>query len=229
MPPRTRRVAHSSSWLPHAEWCLQSDPVLVSRLPGSGAILLENTTAISIEHCRLRHIGGNAIFLSNSVEDTVIKSNDFSFLGTSGVAIVGKTGAAMMDARDGEWLVAKHGLAADNGVRLPKNNTVSHNIFSDYGIWDKQSCCYHKALAPGNVFLNNVCFNASRHAVNFQDSMGGRGVVEGNLFFNLNRETLDTSAANSWGAATSTSFLGPCVTGSSALHPPYFAPMLIGC
>jgi len=86
----------------------------------SGAILLENTTAISIEHCRLRHIGGNAIFLSNSVEDTVIKANDFSFLGTSGVAIVGKTGAAMMDARDGEWLAAKYGLSADNGVRLPK-------------------------------------------------------------------------------------------------------------
>jgi hypothetical protein len=29
--------------------------------------------------------------------------------------------------------------------------------------------------------------------------MGGGGVVEGNLFFNLNRETHDTAALNSWG------------------------------
>ena len=44
-------------------------------------------------------------------------------------------------------------------------------------------------------------FNASRHGVNFQDSMGGESVVEGNLFFNLNRETHDTAALNSWGTS----------------------------
>ena len=38
---------------------------------------------------------------------------------------------------------------------------------------DKQSACFHKALAPNNTFLNNVCFNTSRHAVNFQDGFGG--------------------------------------------------------
>ena len=38
-----------------------------------------------------------------------------------------------------------------------------------------------------------------RHAVNYQDSMTGGGLVEGNLFFNLNRESKDTSAFNSWG------------------------------
>ena len=87
----------------------------------------------------------------------------------------------------------------DNGVRLPKDNTVRHNVFANYGIWDKQSAAFHKALAPGNEFSHNVVFNASRHGVNFQDSMGGESVVEGNLFFNLNRETHDTAALNSWG------------------------------
>ena len=67
-----------------------------------------------------------------------------------------------MDGRDGEALV-KAGKK-DNGVRYPQNNSIQHNYFSDYGIWDKQSACFHKALAPKNVFKNNVCFNSSRHA-----------------------------------------------------------------
>ena len=59
-------------------------------------------------------------------------------------------------------------------------------------------CVVEQALAPGNLFLNNVCFNASRHGVNFQDGFGGGGIAEGNVFFNLNRETKDTTALNSW-------------------------------
>ena len=50
----------------------------------------------------------------------------------------------------------------DNGVRLPTHNLVANNVFADVGVWDKQCACYHKALAPSNVFKNNVCFNASR-------------------------------------------------------------------
>ena len=144
------------------------------------------------------HIGGNAVFLSNSVRNTTVSSNLFEYLGTSGVAVQGKTGSAMMDGRDGEAMAAMYGPAADNGVRLPKDNLIDHNIFANFGVWDKQSACYHKALSPGNMFLNNVCFNSSRHAVNFQDGMGGGGVAEGNLMFNLNRETKDTTALNSW-------------------------------
>ena len=94
--------------------------------------------------------------LSASVRGVNVTANVFRWLGTSGVAVQGKTGDAMMDGRDGERMTAAHGVGADNGVRLPTGNLVSHNIFADYGIWDKQSACYHKALAPGNAFLNNV-------------------------------------------------------------------------
>ena len=31
------------------------------------------------------------------------------------------------------------------------------------------------------MFLNNVCFNSSRHGVNFQDGMGGGEIAEGNV------------------------------------------------
>ena len=71
------------------------------------------------------------------------------------------------------------------------------------GVWDKQSAAFHKALAPGNTFAANVVFNSRRHGLNFQDSMGGEGLVANNVFFNLNRETTDTAALNSWCRKTS--------------------------
>ena len=164
----------------------------------SAAVKIENATGVVLTGNVFRWIGGNAVMLSASVRDVNVTANLFRWLGTSGVALQGKTGIAMMDGRDGERMAAAHGPAADNGVRLPTNNVVANNVFADYGIWDKQSACYHKALAPNNLFLNNVCFNSSRHGVNFQDGFGGGGVAEGNVMFNLNRETSDTTAFNSW-------------------------------
>ena len=135
----------------------------------SGAVKIENATGVQLIANDFEWIGGNAVFLSNSVRNSSVTANSFRWLGTSGVAVQGKTGAAMMDGRDGEAMAAMtHGSAMDNGVRLPMGNTISHNVFADLGIWDKQSACFHKALAPNNTFLNNACFNTSRHAVNFQ-------------------------------------------------------------
>jgi hypothetical protein len=138
----------------------------------SASVKVENATSLTFSGNDFKWIGGNAIFLSNSVRNVTVSANTFRFLGTSGVAVQGKTGAAMMDGRDGEAMTAAKGAAADNGVRLPKYNLVEHNVFADIGMWDKQCACYHKALAPNNVFRNNVCFNSSRHAVNFQDGFG---------------------------------------------------------
>ena len=187
-------LEHTSAqfFLPHEE--TSGGDYAITR---SAAIFAENASALVITGNTLKHIGGNGIFLSNSVSNVTIVANRFSFLGTSGVLIVGRTGRAMMDGRDGEAMVAAGG--EDNGVRLPKHNVVEKNVFSDYGVWDKQSAAFHKAVAPGNTFAYNVVFNCSRHGVNFQDSMGGEGLVHHNVFFNLNRETTDTAALNSWG------------------------------
>ena len=151
----------------------------------SAAVKVENATGLAFAGNSFNWIGGNAVMLSASVRDVNVTANLFRWLGTSGVAVQGKTGAAMMDGRDGERMAAAHGPAADNGVRLPTNNLVAHNVFADYGVWDKQSACYHKALAPDNIFLNNVCFNSSRHGVNFQDGFGGGGIAEGACTFFL--------------------------------------------
>lgn len=163
----------------------------------SGAMKVENASGLAFRGNNFSWIGGNGVVLSASVRGVNVTSSIFRFLGTSGVVVQGKTGDAMMDGRDGERMATAHGPAADNGVRYPTGNLVVGNLFADYGIWDKQSACYHKALAPDNIFRNNVCFNASRHGVNFQDGVGG-SIAEGNVMFNLNRETSDTTAFNSW-------------------------------
>ena len=157
-------LAHTSAqfFLPHEE--TSGGDYAITR---SAAVFAENASALVIQGNTLQHIGGNGVFLSNSVSNVSILQNRFSYLGTSGVLIVGRTGRAMMDARDGEAMAAKAG-GKDNGVRLPKHNVVSQNVFSDYGVWDKQSAAFHKALAPGNTFEFNVVFNSSRHGVNFQ-------------------------------------------------------------
>jgi hypothetical protein len=127
------------------------------------AVFAENASSLVLQGNDMLHIGGNAVFLSNSVSNVTVLQNRLSFVGTSGVSIVGRTGASMMDARDGEAMAAAGGK--DNGVRLPKNNVVSENVISDYGVWGKQSAAFHKALAPGNAFLKNVVWNSSRHGV----------------------------------------------------------------
>lgn len=80
-------------------------------------LMAENASFLLLQGNDLLHIGGNAVFLSNSVRNVTVRQNRFSFLGTSGVSVVGRTGASMMDARDGEAMAAVGGL--DNGVRLP--------------------------------------------------------------------------------------------------------------
>ena len=147
------------------------------------AVFVENASSLLLQGNDMLHIGGNAVFLSNDVHNVTVLQNRLSFIGTSGVSIVGRTGPSMMDARDGKAMVAAGGK--DNGVRLPKNNVVSENAISDYGVWGKQSAAFHKALAPGNTFTKNAVWNSSRHGVNFQDSMGGDGLVAHNLFFNV--------------------------------------------
>ena len=51
------------------------------------AIYAENASALSFADNTMRHLGGNAIFLSNAVSGVSIERNMFQFLGTSGVCL----------------------------------------------------------------------------------------------------------------------------------------------
>jgi hypothetical protein len=107
----------------------------------SGALKIENASGVQLIASDFSWIGGNAVFLSNSVRNCSVVANAFRWLGTSGVAVQGKTGSAMMDGRDGEAMAAAHGPAADNGVRLPIGNVVKHNIFAGVLVRLSMSLC----------------------------------------------------------------------------------------
>ena len=90
----------------------------------AGAVKVENATGLAFTGNNFSWVGGNAVVLSASVRGVNISANMFRWLGTSGVVVQGKTGSALMDGRDGERMMASHGTAADNGVRLPTGNLV---------------------------------------------------------------------------------------------------------
>ena len=56
-----------------------------------------------------------------------------------GGAVGGAVGSGVLGASMAvDEARARARAEADNGVRLPQNNTVSNNVISDYGVWDKQ-------------------------------------------------------------------------------------------
>merc|ERR1712137_814088 len=83
------RLAHTSAsfFLPHEE--SSGGDYAVAR---SAAVFMENAPSLEIRGCDLHDLGGNGVFLSNSVHGVVIRENHFQRLGTSGVLVVGRTG-----------------------------------------------------------------------------------------------------------------------------------------
>jgi len=68
----------------------------------------------------------------------------------------------------------------------------------EIGVFGKQTSCYIQSLAYRTTLKDNVCYNGPRAGINFNDGFGGGNLVEGNLVFNMVRETGDHGPFNSW-------------------------------
>ena len=80
---------------------------------------MENATNIQVLSNDFSWIGGNAVFLSNSVKNSTVSANMFQWLGTSGVAVQGKTGNALMDGRSKIPLATEILLESTDGALHP--------------------------------------------------------------------------------------------------------------
>jgi len=80
----------------------------------------------------------------------------------------------------------------------PVNNLISNNHMHEIGVYGKQTSCYFQSLAYRTTVKDNVCYNGPRAGINFNDGFGGGNTVEGNLVFNMVRETGDHGPFNSW-------------------------------
>ena len=66
------------------------------------------------------------------------------------------------------------------------------------GVNMKQTSCYFRALAPANTIRENICYTGPRAGVNWNDGFMGGDVLEGNVIFDMVRETGDHGTFNSW-------------------------------
>ena len=146
-----------------------------------GTVFTEGVDGLVVHSCRFDSPGGNGIFLSNYMRNTLIQNNEFFLMGDSAVASIGST--ELIDGTNGNQ---------------PRGNVITNNIMREVGIFGKQTSAYIQSLTAQTTFSNNVLFNGPRAGINFNDGFGGGHSVTGNLGFNMVRETGDHGPFNSW-------------------------------
>ena len=58
-----------------------------------------------------------------------------------------------------------------------------------------QTSCYFQAIAANVTLRDNLCYNGPRAGINWNDGFAGNNRIEGNLVFNMVRETGDQCAS----------------------------------
>ena len=146
-----------------------------------GAIFVEGAEYVLIQNCLFDSPGGNGVFLSDYVRDTVIEGNEFVWVGDNAITAVGT--ANLIDGTNGNQ---------------PRGTKVIGNLVHEIGIYGKQVCAYVQSVACQTQLEGNVFFNGPRAGVNLNDGFGGGNLLKNNLIFNMVRETGDHGPFNSW-------------------------------
>mmetsp|Transcript_6753 Transcript_6753/g.20057 ORF Transcript_6753/g.20057 Transcript_6753/m.20057 type:complete len:924 (-) Transcript_6753:1392-4163(-) len=154
-----------------------------------GAVYIEGSTGLTIDHCTFERNDGNALMLSGYNRAAKITNSHFTWTGGSAIAAWGKTD----ELSDG----GIHGWDATKGD-IPQGTLIEGNIMRETGIWEKQSSCFFQAKTAATTLVRNLCFNLPRAGFNFNDGAGGGDEVHENLIFNSCRETSDHGPINSW-------------------------------
>jgi hypothetical protein len=146
------------------------------------AVRMAYISNATVSDCVFNGIGGNGIVISDTALSTNILSNEFVWVGSSAVLIVGTVA----------------GIDGASVMSQPKDTIVRSNFFHEMGIWVKQSSAVLVALSYSTVIDSNICFNLARACVNLNDGFGGGAILSNNLLFNSIRETDDHGPINSW-------------------------------
>ena len=139
-----------------------------------GAVFLQGVENASFSRIRFDQLEGNGVFLSNHVKGSEIVDCDFWRTGDSAVLAVGSSS-----------------LNNGSSAEYPSQNTISRNYMDTVGVNMKQTSCYFKALTYDNLIQDNICFTGPRAGLNWNDGFLGGDLVEGNVIFDMVRETGD--------------------------------------
>jgi len=141
----------------------------------------EGVKNVSVIGCTFESLGGNGIFISKYARDVDINDNIFASLGESAVMLAGEMANG-----------------TSRGVAYPSKVSVTQNMASQIGLYNKQSSCYFQAISPQNRYERNVCFEGPRMGIMISDGFGGGTTIADNLVFSMVRETSDSAPMHSW-------------------------------
>ena len=178
---------------------------------GSAALFAVGVDGLTVENCRFRDVGGNAVLLYSFVRHARIVDSEFVRTGAHAIISVGTS--QMVDG---------------SGPDHPDGNVIVGNLAREIGVLEKETCFYMQAMSTSTVLRENIAYNAPRALINFnvsdalpsphvcrtdpapvclllsaavcccQDEFGGGHLVERNLLFNAVRETADHGPFNSY-------------------------------
>ena len=97
-------------------------------LERSAVVFLEGTERVTVSGCVFERVDGNAILLSAYNRDAQIVYNEFSWIGSSAVALWGNTNGGS------DLLPVGQGYDGTQGDQ-PRNNRIAYNLCRELGVW----------------------------------------------------------------------------------------------
>ena len=125
-------------------------------LPRSAAVFLEGSEGATVQSCLFERLDGTALMLSGYNRNSMIDSNDFSYIGGSAMVAWGRTTGDPTGA---------DGPDGTNGDQ-PRYSVFKRNVGREIGIWEKQSSLLMQAKTSDSLVVGNVGFNGPRAGIN---------------------------------------------------------------
>lgn len=147
-----------------------------------GTIYLTNTENVTITHNLLTQLGSNGVAVIDYNNATSITTNEFVWLGDSGIVLVGST----------------NGIDGFSVATQPDNVLIQSNLIHETGIYIKQSSPVLIAVSRSVSVTGNLMFNMPRAGINVNDGFYGNHTLSWNVIFNTVRETSDHGPINTW-------------------------------
>ncbi|MFC6356863.1 right-handed parallel beta-helix repeat-containing protein [Luethyella okanaganae] len=165
-----------------------------------GSVVMKNTQRVDIRSSRFTEVGGNAVFIDGYAQGNVVDHNVFFRSGASDVAVVG-CGCAVRDYSTWghEVRTITDTTPGPKTEDYPRELTVSNNLMSEMGRFEKQTAGVEVSIASRIRVLNNTIHDGPRAGINIGDGTWGGHLISGNDLYNLVTETGDHGPINSWG------------------------------
>ena len=146
------------------------------------AVFVTGSTSFTFTGSRLTQLGSNGVFLSGYNINASVVSNELTFLGQSGVMIVGVAGS----------------IDGVSNIQQPSRTHVLGNLVHDIGIYVKQSAAIMQSVTRASYIAGNALFNSPRMQTLINDGFAGGTELAYNLGFNSLRESMDCGIYETW-------------------------------